>query len=176
MKRLTKKTEEIVRMASTDDPDVFVEPSEMSGHDIRVALLKLAAYEDTGLEPEEIQKMKHNMTGAIYKSEDLASLAAICLEYKENKEKRKSGLTVDLPCKPGDKLYALTRDFVSVFRVLHVSITPRYMFCAWRLEEGIIGEHKIDGVWADAIGKDVFLTREAAEAALKRRKNETPNL
>ena len=52
MERLTKKSGEMVWLKSDG---LFLEPCEArSNADIRDALVRLAAYEDTGLTPEEI--------------------------------------------------------------------------------------------------------------------------
>lgn len=82
---------------------------------------------------------------------------------------------IELPCKYGDMLYAPTRNFVSTFNVLSFSIDLRNKYniwINWRLEDGIYGEFRNDGIWANEIGKTVFLTREEAEAALQQDQTE----
>ena len=73
------------------------------------------------------------------------------------------------PCKVGDVVYQVTRNFISEFRVRFVEIaTCGNLFLHTDLISGIIytGE-----VFSESdIGKTVFLTREEAERALKEMK------
>ena len=75
---------------------------------------------------------------------------------------------VHLPCKVGDVVYQVTRNFISEFRVRFVEIaTCGNLFLHTDLISGIVytGE-----VFSESdIGKTVFLTREEAEKALKDR-------
>ena len=84
-------------------------------------------------------------------------------EY-ENAEK--DGRLLELPCKVGDILYKPTRNFVSKYRVVFLEVsTCNNIFLHTRVIEGINDTGEIFG--GDRIGKTVFLTPEAAEAALK---------
>ena len=73
---------------------------------------------------------------------------------------------VHLPCKVGDVVYQVTRNFISEFRVRFVEIaTCVNLFLHTDLISGIVytGE-----VFSESdIGKTVFLTREEAEKVLK---------
>ena len=73
---------------------------------------------------------------------------------------------VHLPCKVGDVVYQVTRNFISEFRVRFVEIaTCGNLFLHTDLISGIVytGE-----VFSESdIGKTVFLAREDAEKALK---------
>ena len=73
---------------------------------------------------------------------------------------------VHLPCKVGDVVYQVTRNFISEFRVRFVEIaTCGNLFLHTDLISGIVytGE-----VFSESdIGKTVFLTREEAEKALQ---------
>lgn len=71
MNRLTKKSQnsEMVWFIDHDNNDLNLEPCEMSYSDSGKAIRKLAAYEETGLTPQEIEQMKarmplHKWTGA----------------------------------------------------------------------------------------------------------------
>ena len=79
---------------------------------------------------------------------------------------------VELPCKVGDVVYQVTRNFISEFRVRFVEIaTCGNLFLHTDLISGII--YTGDVFSESDIGKTVFLTREEAEKALKEReKNE----
>ena len=73
---------------------------------------------------------------------------------------------IELPCKVGDVVYQVTRNFISEFRVRFVEIaTCGNLFLHTDLISGIVytGE-----VFSESdIGKTVFLTREEAEKALE---------
>ena len=100
--------------------------------------LKLAAYEDSGLSPEEVQ--------------GLAKAKA-------------DGRMVVLPCKVGDTVYepfagkvyekTVDRIIINRFTTPQIWIETKLPFATPRLER-----------WDMAFGKTVFLTREAAEKAL----------
>ena len=71
------------------DPDDFDLVQEI--------LAKLAAYEDTGLEPEEIAKAQKGMQAAL----------ALACEAQAYRNAEKEGRLVVLPCKVGDTVYRL---------------------------------------------------------------------
>lgn len=99
---------------------------------------RLAAYEDTGLEPEELAQAK------------------------------KEGRLVVLPCKVGDKLYDITLGEVREKTVISLS-----MFVPESVNHLVIHAEDfrtaITSYELQDIGETFFLTREAAEAALKER-------
>ena len=107
------------------------------------AIDKLAAYEDTGLTPEEFKES----------AEFVLELNKKLKPYRDADEE---GLLVILPCKVGDTVYRITRHLVDVsgYRM------------EWELET-IIEAVKFRIEMTNAIGKTVFLSRETAEAALK---------
>ena len=135
---------------------------------------RLKAYEDTGLEPEEIK--------APFTESTVIKLAAQALEtgpsrLRELTKADKDGRLVVLPCKVGDTVWVTGRDNVPREMKLEapdvrtvctdednlcMSTCNRKPdgFCAYRLRN--------DG--AD-IGKSVFLTREEAEKALEAMKD-----
>ena len=104
--------------------------------------LTLAAYEDTGLTPEEIAHAK-----------DL--LAA-----------EKDGRLVTLPCKVGDTVYLTMHGYVEETKVRTLFFGhPSYSGGAPDPNYYRIRCENLDLRW-DAIGKTVFLTRAEAEKAL----------
>ena len=122
--------------------------------------LRLAAYEDKGLEPEEITAMQHTLD-EYHKVADPLLRAQI------------DGRLVVLPCKVGDTLWVTGRDNVPREMELEAPDIRAVCadednlcrltcnrkpdrFCAYRLRN--------DG--AD-VGKAVFFTREEAEKALE---------
>lgn len=117
---------------------------------------RLAAYEDTGLEPEEI---------------DSVFIHSVIEENKRLKELAQAendGRLVVLPCKIGDTVYeANKRGFISTYKVISIHISDCSVLIGWELIDGIYSN--LNGFEASALGKTVFLTREEAESALKRR-------
>ena len=120
---------------------------------------RLAAYEDTELEPEEID-MDHEA------AEQLRHLCRNCdLDRLEKlAEADKDERVVVLPCKIGDKLYRVFAGEIFEHRV------------------GSMKYFAIQGKWdivtypfcpcvESSIGKTVFLTREEAEKALGAKKD-----
>lgn len=115
--------------------------------DVDQAMMRLAAYEDTGLTPEQCENAKHIIESAF--SDDTSKAERI----RELLKADKAGRLVVLPCKPGDTVYMIS----------------------WRLngrheiEERVFGLTYFDPA---KYGKDYFLTREEAEKALEAMQNE----
>lgn len=76
--------------------------------DLDKAIMRLAAYEDTGLEPEEVLQ-KDKADEIALKLMRLADLESICsyTRLRELAEADKDGRLVVLPCKPGDTVYSI---------------------------------------------------------------------
>ena len=89
----------------------------------------------------------------------------VCTEFSDLSE------WVHLPCKVGDVVYQVTRNFISELRVRFIEIaTCGNLFLHTDLISGIVytGE-----VFSESdIGKTVFITREEAEKALYDRRKE----
>ena len=116
---------------------------------------RLAAYEDTGLTPEEIK--------APFTEDTMINLAAQALgvepsRLRELAEADKDGRCVVLPCKVGDHVWADGREAIVVW------------FFGYRTERYLHAQFFDNAEYTDIpfyeIGKTVFLTREEAEAAL----------
>ena len=121
----------------------------------------LAAYEDTGMTPEEID-MDHEA------AETLRQLCRGCdLDRLEKlAEADKDGRVVVPPCKVGDRLYEVTgRKTISVYKVKAIRVELFGLFIEWDIVEGFVWQ-SLAGVSAQEIGKTVFLTRKEAEKAL----------
>ena len=70
------------------------------------------------------------------------------------------------PCKVGDTVYQVTRNFISEFRVRFIEIsTCGNLFLHTNLINGIVYTGEIFS--KSEIGKTIFLTKEEAEKALK---------
>lgn len=121
--------------------------SQPSTTDISVLIYRLAAYEDTGLEPEEIKTMiDASMEKAIAEIKEFEGIPIDRL--RELAEADKEGRCVVLPC----KVFQYDSE-----RIYELEVRNIIYDC------GYIAFDK------NAIDKSVFLTREAAEAALKER-------
>lgn len=78
---------------------------------------------------------------------------------------------VHLPCKVGDTLYEITsRKTISEYQVTAIRMELFGIFVDWKITQGFIDRY-ISDMPAGEIGKTVFLTREAAEKALKEYEN-----
>ena len=85
-------------------------------------------------------------------------------EYEDLEEQ---GLLLKLPCKVGDTVYSITRDFISEYNIRNfICYDNGNIFFDWKCVKGIY--LNIKGFHIDDIGKTVFLTKEAAEKALER--------
>lgn len=128
---------------------------------------RLAAYEDTGLEPDEVTALKKDWS-------DLCKVTGECGgidRLRELAEADKDGRLVVLPCKVGDRLYEVTgRKTISVYRVKAIRMELFGLFIEWDIEEGFVWQ-SLAGINAGEIGKTVFLTREEAEKALEAMNN-----
>lgn len=151
MKRLTKRVDGIAVLESwaIDKDPVSI---------IQRLCNRLAAYEDTGLEPEEINDM------AI----EVATLKTIESMYdglgnpdhlRDLLRAEQDGRLVALPCKVGDHVWADGREAIVVW------------FFGYKTERYLHAQFLDNAEYTDIpfyeIGKTVFLTREEAEAALK---------
>lgn len=143
---------------------------------------RLAAYEDTGLEPEEIMEAVKLFSGtnvdvpkeiigwvkrATWHCKRLAELTRLVSfdRLRQLAEAEKEGQLVVLPCKVGDKLYDITLGEVREKTVISLS-----MFVPESVNHLVIHAEDfrtaITSYELQDIGETFFLTREAAEAAL----------
>ncbi len=120
---------------------------------------RLAAYEDTRLEPEEID-MDHEA------AEQLRQLCRNCdLDRLEKlAEADKDGRLVVRPCKVGDTLFRVFAGEILEHRVRNM----RYLAIQERWD---IDTTPFCPYVESSIGRTIFLTREEAEAALEAMKN-----
>ena len=111
---------------------------------------RLAAYEDTGLEPEEIERILDSyVRGMTLRTENAQRLEIIkeipIVLLRELAQAKKEGRLVVLPCEIGSPVYSHARKL-----------------------DGADYVRETEFWWSDIpqMGKTVFLTGEAAEAAL----------
>ena len=140
MERLTKRVDGIAVLESwaIDKDPVSI---------IQRLCNRLAAYEDTGLEPEDLKKA-FNETAIIKLAAQALSTTPDHLRDLIKAEK--NGRMVVLPCKVGDTVYQIDAE-----RVYESEVKWIIFDC-----DDIAFDER-------AIGGSIFLTREEAEAALK---------
>lgn len=123
-----------------------------AGVDERKAFDRLAAYEDTGLEPEEIKEGIEVGKELFFERADLYAELGPIDHLLELAQAEKDGRLVVLPCKPGTEIF--THCHVrNANPIAHSYFYPPYI---------------------PTLGENAWLTHEEAEAALKKRE-ETDN-
>ncbi len=131
--------------------------------DLDKAIMRLAAYEDTGLKPKEVYSM-YGEWGAM-----MAALNSIGGGYgrlRELAEADKDGRLVVLPCKVGQRVFALldTDKHISECEVKQIGFGNEIGFVGI---EPIGARGREYGVSIKGFGKTVFFSREEAEKALE---------
>lgn len=122
---------------------------------------RLAAYEDTGLEPDEVNALQKDWS-------DLCTVIGECGgidRLRELAEADKNGRVVVLPCKIGDVLYRASPSGVVVHRV--ANMVYRELTSRWYIDTIPNLPYA-----SEELGKTTFLTREEAEKALEAMKKE----
>lgn len=119
---------------------------------------RLAAYEDTGLTPEEIK--------APFTEDTMINLAAHALgvetsRLRELAEADKDGRVVVLPCRQGDELWTYCNHPVK--RVYSFTVSDVSTLNG----RTVLNTLGLGTIRPEDIGKTVFLTREEAEKALQ---------
>ena len=150
MERLTKRVDGIAVLESwaIDKDKVYI---------IQRLCNRLAAYEDTGLEPEEIADFMKRWEQTV---EIGGMLKKYCIDHiRDLLHAEQDGRLVVLPCKVGDHVWADGREAIVVW------------FFGYKTERYLHAQFFDNAEHTDIpfyeIGKTVFLTREEADAALK---------
>lgn len=128
---------------------------------------RLAAYEGTGLTPEEVAALVKDWS-------DLCTIVGECggiSRVRVLAEADKDGRLVVLPCKVGQRVFALldTDKHISECEVKQIGMGNKIGFIGL---EPIGARGREYGVALNGFGKTVFLTREEAENALGAMKDE----
>lgn len=126
---------------------------------------RLKAYEDTGLTPERCAEFaRADAEGRYIVMRDAEQEGVARL--RELAEADKDGRLVVLPCKVGQRVFALldTDKHISECEVKQISIDNKIGFIGL---EPIGARGREYGVALNGFGKTVFLTREEAEKALE---------
>ena len=163
MERLTEWNGEQPRHAYY--PSCFKAPCYGDGCKINDCLFetavcdRLAAYEDTGLTPEEIK--------APFTEDTMINLAAQALgvepsRLREIAEAEKDGRCVVLPCKVGDTVWRIVRDGEP--HITRDEVRDMYFADDMTPCVELVGGRV---TFTEKFGETVFLSREEAEKALR---------
>lgn len=159
------------RMTSRNEDCVLVNGHALScataGEIVQMAE-RLAAYEDTGREPAEVTALGKLFDYALEESKTLTEQLALLNHIRELVEADKAGRCVVLPCKVGQRVFALMDmdKYISECEVKQIGIGNKIGFIGL---EPIGARGREYGVALNGFGKTVFLTREEAEKALEER-------
>ena len=123
---------------------------------------RLAAYEDTGLMPEEVLP-KDKADEIALKLMRLADLESLCSydHLRELAEADKEGRVVVLPCRQGDELWTYCNHQVK--RVYSFTVSDVSTLNG----RTVLNTLGLGTIRPEDIGKTVFLSREEAEKALQ---------
>ena len=153
MERLSDTAIEIINELHTERLDYSSEYIPLID-----AANRLAAYEDTGLEPEEIKVHE-----AAYNECLTRTYGPFKQRISQWLQAEQDGRLVVLPCKVGDSIYIpdLEKKIPVKVRVqgISISVSGRTILH--------FGGYPVECAWGDGCGKDWFFTSEEAEAALK---------
>ena len=122
---------------------------------------RLAAYEDTGLTPEQCENAKIIIESAF--SDDTSKAERI----RELLKADKAGRVVVLPCKVGETVYFVNAKQILEFAVVGFAVDETGI--SWVHSEHVdkIGNTNERTFSPDRFGKNTFPTREEAEKALQ---------
>lgn len=129
--------------------------------DMDVIMMRLAAYEDTELTPEEVSALIKDWLRLCTTIRECGGIDRLRVLAEADKE----GRLVVLPCKVGQRVFALldTDKHISECEVKQIGMGNKIGFIGL---EPIGARGREYGVALNGFGKTVFLTREEAENAL----------
>ena len=136
---------------------------------------RLAAYEDLGLEPAEVERSKLEIEAGCVKA--IARTYGIDINrLRKLAEADKDGRLAVLPCKVGDTVWVTRNPWTGKLlkKPLDAYVNGVKMYSHGIYVNLLFDTRKINGTRdyeINHIGKTVFLTREEAEAALEAKKN-----
>ena len=163
MERLTEKhyLAEDHYMKCSEDCNVDMDCVDCPAFDKIIE--RLAAYEDTGLTPEEVLP-KDKADEIALKLMRLADFESLCSydRLRELAEADKDGRVVVLPCKVGDTVWRIVRDGEP--HITRDEVRDMYFADDMTLCVELVGGRV---TFTEKFGKTVFLSREEAEKALR---------
>lgn len=129
---------------------------------------RLVEHEDTGLTPKEVTALGELFNYALKESKTLTEQLTLLKHIRELAEADKDGRVVVLPCKVGQRVFALMDmdKHISECEVKRIGMGSEIGFISL---EPIGARGREYGVSLNGFGKTVFLTREEAEKVLKER-------
>ena len=166
MKRLTKRLSNGEAMLDCDNCEL--QQSYECGEILCRDRLRnrVAAYEDTALEPEEVATVKLALMGKSIAAVEAFNGTPIS-RIIELAEADKAGRCVVLPCKVGDTVYFVNAKHILEFTVVGYAVDETGI--SWVYSEHVDKTgHTYERTFSpDRIGKTIFLSREGAEKALQ---------
>lgn len=137
----------------------FVAIDAEGGEDYGPHVDRLAAYEETGLEPGEIEQLKGEVFGLRLDKQELSALGPIDRLRELAQADKLIGKTVYYPY--AEKILEKRVSHFIIYDERRANLPPKESwFC--------INDDKSETFGFEDIGKTVFLTREEAESALRR--------
>ena len=159
MDRLTKRLPDGKTVMDCDSCEQKKD-KQCTFYECRASLIKrLAAYEDTGLTPEEI---KATLTEPLFLRVAAKALGVEADRLRELAEADKAGRCVVLPCKVGDTVWRIVRDGNP--HITRDAVRDMYFADDMTLCVELAGGRV---TFTEKFGKTVFLTREEAERAMQ---------
>lgn len=158
-------------------PRCFEDPCYGSGCKIKdcpfetAVCERLAAYEDTGLTPEEVNAAKVALMGKTLA--EITEFEGVPIDrLRELAEADKAGRCVVLPCKVGEKIYYLNGKYIIEVDVVGYKVDENgaWLFIGETYNPETNRAYHCD-LETERIGKNVFFTREEAERAMEGKKN-----
>lgn len=179
------------RMTWKRDLDGYEDVGLRDGVTVGDAICRLASYEDTGLEPEEITTKSY---GCVFYCNRKCNLdgdfcaegpgcpyeigAATAKHMLDLTQAERDGRLVMPPCKVGDIVWTNMAIVGDRYRAADRPYPIEVVFIGMEADKcffhGLYSNGRVFPFDFDRIGKTVFLAREEAEAVLKRRE-ETDN-
>lgn len=153
-------------------PRCIEEPCNGDGCKIKDCLFeaavceRLAAYEDTGLTPEECGEYKKFEDEVVASGKTFGRLVELL-------HADKAGRLAVLPCKVGEKIYYLNGKYIIEVEVVGYKVdeTGAWLFIGETYNPETNRAYHCD-LETERIGKTVFFTREEAERAMEGRKDD----
>lgn len=128
---------------------------------------RLKAYEDTGIEPEEVTALGKLFDYALKESKTLTEQLTLLKHIRKLAEADKEGRCIIPPCKVGETVYFVNAKQILEFAVVGYAVDETGI--SWVYSENVdkIGNTNERTFSPDRFGKNTFFTREEAEKALQ---------